>query len=138
MLMLAERRTRIVLVVEDDRRVGQTLSRILARSGYEVQWAVDAADAVRKSDRTPDVALLDLHLPDGNGVDVADVLRARYPGLPMLLMTGTPFRVRERPDGVRYFQRVLEKPLDLTQLTLALSAALNEGALAHERVANSG
>jgi DNA-binding response OmpR family regulator len=123
--MLADRRLRAVLIVEDDPTVAQVLCRVLSRSGYEVEWAANAAAVVRQLDRAPNVALLDLNLPDGNGVDLAGVLRKHYPDLPMLLMTGCPFRLRERPDGAGYFRQVLQKPLDLWQLREAIAAALN-------------
>jgi DNA-binding response OmpR family regulator len=124
--MLADHRLPTILIVEDDQRLAQVLCRVLSRSGYEVEWAVNAAAAVRELDRPPNVALLDLHLPDGNGVDLAKVLRARYSDLPMLLMTGCPFRLRERLDGGIYFRQVLHKPLELRQLREAISAALKE------------
>ncbi len=135
--MLADRRMPTILIVEDDQHVAQVLCRVLSRSGYEVEWAVNAAAAVRELDRAPAVALLDLHLPDGNGLDLAGVLRARYPDLPMLLMTGCPFRLRERPEGAKYFRQVLQKPPELPELREAISAALNEDAHANDNAACS-
>jgi DNA-binding response OmpR family regulator len=133
--MLADRRLPIILIVEDDQRLAHVLCRVLAKSGYEVEWAVNAAAAVRDFDRAPAVALIDLHLPDGDGVDLAGVLRARYPDLPMLLMTGCPFLLRDRPDGTKYFRQVLQKPLELPHLREAISAALNEDAHANDNAA---
>jgi DNA-binding NtrC family response regulator len=99
----------------------------LTRFGYEVEWAINVADAIRELDRPPAVALLDFHLPDGNGVDLAEELQVRYPDLPILLMTGCSFRLRERPDDAKYFRQVLQKPPELQHLRKAISAALNEG-----------
>ena len=126
--MLGDHRSPTIFLVEDDQCLAQVLCRVLSGSGYEVEWAVNAKSAVRELDRAPAVALLDFHLPDGNGVELAGVLRARYPDLPMLLMTGCPFHLRERPDGVKYFRQVLQKPLELPHLRQAISAALKEGA----------
>ena len=133
--MLADRRPPSILIVEDDQCLAQVLCRVLSRSGYEVEWAVNAAAAIRELDRAPAVALLDFHLPDGNGVELARVLRARYPDLPMFLMTGCPFRLRERPEGVKYFRQVLQKPLELPHLRAAISAALKEDAHANYHAA---
>jgi two-component system, sensor histidine kinase and response regulator len=135
--MFVDRRLPTILLVEDDHQVARVLCRVLARSGYEVEWAVNAAAAIRKCDRTPAVALLDLHLPDGNGVDLAAELRLRYPDLPMILMTGCPFRLREQPHGTQYFRQVLQKPLELSELREAISAAVNEDEYAHENAACS-
>jgi FixJ family two-component response regulator len=77
-------------------------------------------------DRAPAVALIDLHLPDGDGEELAGLLRSRYPQLPMLLMTGCPFYLRERAKGAAYFRQVLQKPLELPELRSAIVAALNE------------
>jgi two-component system response regulator PilR (NtrC family) len=131
----ADRQLPTILIVEDDPHVAQALCRVLSRSGYAVEWAADARTALRELDRTPAVALIDLNLPDGNGVDLAHALRARYPDLPMLLITGCPFRLRERPVSAQYFRQVLTKPLQLRQLREAISAALNEDAHANDNVA---
>jgi DNA-binding response OmpR family regulator len=133
--MLAESRLPTILIVEDDQRVAQVLCRVLSQSGYEVEWTDSAAAAGRDFDPPPDVALLDLHLPDGNGVDLAAALHVRYPDLPTLLMSGCPFCLDERPDDAKYFRQVLQKPLDLWQLRGAISAALTEGAHANDQAA---
>jgi DNA-binding response OmpR family regulator len=133
--MLDDCRLPTILLVEDDMSLGQILCWILSRSGYSVQWATNAAAALRELERAPAVALLDLHLPDGNGVDLAALLRARYPGLPMLLMTGCPFRLRDRPEEARYFRQVLTKPLELPELREAITAALNEDSHGHTNAA---
>jgi DNA-binding response OmpR family regulator len=131
--MLANRRPPTILIVEDDQRLARVLSRVLSLSGYRVEWAAGLAAASRDFDPVPAVALLDFHLPDGNGIDLAAALRARYPDLPLILMTGCPFCVRERPDGTECFHRVLQKPLDLPQLREAISAAMNEVNHANDR-----
>ncbi len=123
---MAEHQGLIIRVVEDDVRLAQVLSRVLNRWGYEVEWAASMTGAVRGFERAPDMALLDFHLPDGNGLDLAGTLRALYPNLPLLLMTGCPFRLRGRPECARYFRQVLSKPLELQQLREALSAAWSE------------
>jgi CheY-like chemotaxis protein len=134
-IMLVTRGLPTVLLVEDDPRVAQVLCRVLSRSGYEVHWADCVAAAEHHFDRAPDIALIDLHLPDGNGVDLATALHLRYSDLPMLLMTGCPFRLREKPNDARFFRQVLLKPLDLQQLRRAVSAALYEDAHADDQEA---
>ncbi len=77
-----------LLVVEDDVTVARALSRTLARRGFSVAIA-RTCSAARMLPQTFDFAVLDLDLPDGNGVDLArDLLDAgKVPGV--LFFTGT-------------------------------------------------
>src|SRR4051794_27303115 len=64
-----------LLIVEDDLTVARALSRTLARAGYSVALARSCA-AARSLAQSFDLAILDLDLPDGNGVDLARALLA--------------------------------------------------------------
>jgi DNA-binding response OmpR family regulator len=64
-----------VLIVEDDPGIGRQLVRALSRGGYAVEHVATGAAALRRAD--PDVVLLDLGLPDADGVDVCRLLRQR-------------------------------------------------------------
>ena len=58
-----------ILLVEDDQHVGETMRRNVERAGMPVCWATTGAEAVElKGSFLPDVALVDLELPDVNGV----------------------------------------------------------------------
>jgi PAS domain S-box-containing protein len=78
-----------ILLVEDDASVGAGLEELLNAEGYETTWvraAGDACEAARRS--RPQVAIIDVNLPDGNGVDLVSVLRAEHHDLPVVLSTG--------------------------------------------------
>src|SRR5262245_651798 len=79
------------LVVEDDVRVARHIARDLEKSRRKVLIAhtVREACAVGNSLREMTGAVVDLSLPDGTGFDVARYLRARIPGLPVLVITET-------------------------------------------------
>ena len=64
-----------VLLVEDDESIATSLRRGLARYGYEVDLVATAAEALAAP--RSDVVLLDLGLPDGDGLDVCRILRSR-------------------------------------------------------------
>ena len=66
-----------ILLVEDDRRVGAVMTSMLQRRGYAVEHAATATAALEAA--PCDLVLLDLNLPDGDGIDVCRVLRARTP-----------------------------------------------------------
>ena len=65
-----------VLLVEDDEPVAESLRRGLTRYGFEVDWVTTGAAALAHKDPC-DVVLLDLGLPDTDGLDVCKVLRER-------------------------------------------------------------
>jgi DNA-binding response OmpR family regulator len=82
------RRPAHLLIVEDDEGIGANLQRALAAESGSVAWARTAAEArVLARERPPDLVLLDLGLPDGDGVDVCRELVAEQPALPIIMLT---------------------------------------------------
>ena len=80
-----------VLVLDDEKSIRSTLGAFLRGDGYEVIEASEAEAAIDWVDRQPlDVALLDLFLGKGNGLDVARHIRHRQPDVKTILMTGEP------------------------------------------------
>jgi two-component system response regulator RegX3 len=76
-----------ILFVEDERSISEPFSRALAREGFEPYVAATAARALELAERLdPDLILLDLHLPDGDGRDVCRTIRARS-GVPIIILT---------------------------------------------------
>jgi DNA-binding response OmpR family regulator len=77
-----------VLVVEDDQTIGALLERSLRSHGYEVRWARSGRDALRAAQsEAPELALLDLGLPDLDGLEVCRQLRVRQPNLVIIMLT---------------------------------------------------
>ena len=76
-----------ILLVEDEESIAQPFARLLAREGFEATIAGTAARARELFDRVePDLVLLDLGLPDGDGRDVARELRGRS-RVPIIMLT---------------------------------------------------
>jgi two-component system response regulator RegX3 len=76
-----------ILFVEDERSISEPFSKALAREGFEPHVAGTAARALELADSLdPDLILLDLHLPDGDGRDVCRTIRARS-GVPIIILT---------------------------------------------------
>ena len=74
--MVLEPTTARLLLVEDDERIGATLTRALGSSGLEVHWHRCGADGIAAAESLrPDLVLLDLGLPDMDGLDVCRRLR---------------------------------------------------------------
>jgi DNA-binding response OmpR family regulator len=79
----------VLLLVEDDERISQPLVRLLQHEGFQVVHVaagLDALAAVTK-DTLPDLVLLDLSLPDIDGLEVCRSLRADHPTLPIVMLT---------------------------------------------------
>jgi len=80
--------TSSVLVVEDDPLIASSLVRALSSRGYEAD-AVDTVAGARASveSTAPDLVLLDLGLPDGDGTEVAAHMAAHHPAVPVIVLT---------------------------------------------------
>ena len=77
-----------LLLVEDDERISQPLVRMLQAEGFSVRH-VDRGEAALAAvaEEVPDLVLLDLSLPDIDGLDVCRRLRVVYPGVPIVMLT---------------------------------------------------
>jgi DNA-binding response OmpR family regulator len=76
-----------ILLVEDERSIAEPFAKLLRREGFDPVLAATAADAIARSrDSDPDLVLLDLALPDGDGRDVCRTIRAESP-VPVIMVT---------------------------------------------------
>jgi CheY-like chemotaxis protein len=78
-----------ILVVDDEKRIADTLTEILEMSGFHVATAYDGWDALEVAARFhPDYLLSDVLMPRMNGVDLAIAMRKMYPDAKILLFSG--------------------------------------------------
>ena len=78
-----------VLIVDDDATFRAVLTGELERVGFETVAAGTGSEAIRVAERLrPDVVLLDLQLPDMSGLEVLKVLREKWPGTEVVMLTG--------------------------------------------------
>jgi two-component system cell cycle sensor histidine kinase/response regulator CckA len=109
-----------VLLVEDDLAVGTGLEALLNLQGFETTWVragAEACDAARRS--RPQVAIIDVNLPDGSGLDLIPLLRAENDGLPVVLSTG---HVELNLSGQNDRILSLMKPYELGDLLRAIGS----------------
>ena len=115
-----------LLVIEDEELLAAELVRRFERQGWRALRAPDLAGARRAllvDEVDPLVVLSDLHLPDGNALDLLEEVRGRRPGGEWVLLTG----VGRVPDSVRALRLgaydFLEKPCDADRLDLVVAGA---------------
>jgi DNA-binding response OmpR family regulator len=121
-----------LLLVEDDETLGAFLADNLMADGYDVITADTVRDALRQLEfKRPDLAIVDLGLPDGSGLDLiarvraADGLASRLdPALPLLVLSGRSTEI----DRVRGFEKGADdfvvKPFSYSELRHRVAALL--------------
>ena len=77
-----------ILIIDDEEKHRSLLARIIRSEGYDVSEAGDCASGMKKIEqKSVDVILCDVKLPDGNGVDLVPKIKAKYPDLEIILLT---------------------------------------------------
>lgn len=116
-----------ILVVEDDRKIAKALSVRLRSLGYEVGFAYDANMALTHArDTSPDMVIIDINLPAGNGFQVAESLKQE----PETSNTPFMFITASRKAGLRGqamkigAKSYLEKPFLASDLVSSIEGAI--------------
>ncbi|MDQ1680573.1 MAG: hypothetical protein QOI42_1432 [Frankiaceae bacterium] len=113
-----------VLVVEDDHSLRDVLARGLRKASFDVLTATDGASALRAADGQVDAMVLDIGLPDSDGRDVCQALRARGVTAPVIFLTAKA-NVTDRLSGFAAGgDDYMSKPFHLAELVARLHVAL--------------
>jgi DNA-binding response OmpR family regulator len=118
-----------ILIVDDERDIVRALTIRLEASGYQVISAYDGAQGVFLAHKEkPDLILLDIRMPSGDGFSVAEKLKqtSRTTRIPILFLTGSPEREAEEKAlalGARFY---IKKPYDPEELLDAVKRALEK------------
>lgn len=122
-----------VLLVDDDPSVREIVSAMLEMGGYGVSQ-VDSATALREvlPGPQPDLVILDLQLPDGDGLDLLPEIKRVWPDTEVIMLTGNASidaAVEATKRGAYHFQK---KPVDHKSLFLIVDRALEHRQLSQE------
>src|SRR5919202_642078 len=122
------RATAKILLVEDDLSIANVLVELLEGEGYRVWHAQDAAAAEELlGEARPDLVLLDIMLPDTDGLVLCSELRARWPA-PVVLLSATQ-RKSDPIIGLRLgADDFIAKPFDARELLARIEAILRRAA----------
>ncbi len=114
-----------ILVVDDEEKIRQSLSGILADEGYEVLEARDGPQALKQMETDPpDLVLLDIWMPGMDGMEILERIKGPAPSLPVIMISGhanIELAVRAVKLGAYDF---IEKPLSLEKVLLTVNNAL--------------
>lgn len=114
-----------VLLVEDNAQLGEITVSLLQELGYKTQSVTSAAVAIellQERHSSVDVVLSDFVMPGMTGLELADVISERWPGLPVVLASGYSSALSQ---GSRHHPQLLKKPYAIDDLLKALNRALH-------------
>ena len=126
--MVVKNQPVVVMVVDDEKVIADTLVAILARSGYTAIAAYDGESALERARTTaPQMVITDVCMPGMGGIELAVAIRDTYPDCKILLFSGqmatVDLLVASRNAG--YDFAAISKPIHPTELLARVSAFLD-------------
>ncbi len=122
-----------ILVVDDEPLIAENLCLTLEREGYDVETAGHIGDAMERLEaQSFSMAVVDLLLPDGDGIELLGRLKGRDPSLEVIMMTGhasIPKAIEAIKQGAFYF---VPKPFDADEMLMLVGKALERRRLVAE------
>jgi two-component system nitrogen regulation response regulator NtrX len=115
----------LVMIVDDEESIRETLSQVMEDDGYDVATAASGEEAVRMAKETvPDLVLLDIWMKGIDGIETLKLLKDSYPDLPVIMISGhanIENAIQATKTGA---YDLLEKPLTMEKVLLAANNAL--------------
>jgi DNA-binding NtrC family response regulator len=129
-----------ILVVDDDETIRNTIKAILEDEGYLVDSAATGSEAVQKTKKTAyNVALLDIRLPDMEGVELLKLMKDTVPRTRKIMVTGYPSMQNAIAALNKNADAYLVKPVDIAKLLSTVKEQLqlqeNEKEFSEQKVA---
>ncbi|MEZ4873852.1 MAG: response regulator [Bdellovibrionales bacterium] len=123
-----------ILIVDDDASLRTALFRSLERNGYQVITATcgTEAESLVQGNHKVDLALIDLRLPDGDGIELMQKIRGTSPSTQAIILTGfgsIEIAVEATQKGAYHF---ITKPFNLDEILSIVNKALSHSQLEQE------
>ena len=106
-----------ILIVEDDKAFGEVTQTVLETGGYSARVANTCSEGLAMaSDEMPALLVLDVELPDGNGLSLLETIRQKYGDrhVPAILVSSKPVSRSELRN--HKVERFIPKPFDMAHL----------------------
>ncbi len=115
-----------ILVVDDDENIRKTLTTILQNEGYTVDAAQNGSEAIKKTQAAAyNVALIDIRLPDMEGIELLTKLKEAVPKTRKIIVTGYPTVKNAIAAVNKQADAYLMKPVDIEELLETIHTQLN-------------
>jgi DNA-binding NtrC family response regulator len=116
---------RMILVVDDDLQIRNSLRKVLSGEGYEVALAGDSYEAIKQFNaRQIGLVLLDLTMPGKSGWDIFEAVTTNDPTLPIVIITGR--QDQSELAAAAGVSAIMEKPLNVPLLLQTIDKLFNE------------
>jgi DNA-binding response OmpR family regulator len=131
--MLKEGKNHTILVIDDDTDILRVLKANLELHKYNVVTAASWTEGQKAiSAKKPDIMILDLMLPDGDGVEICRTLRKQYPSLPIIMLTAKD-KISDKVIGLESgADDYVVKPFETLELIARIKACLRRARPAAE------
>ncbi len=116
-----------ILIIEDDKNLGETLKDYFEYKGYKAYWSENAEYGLELFKKhSPDLIVLDVILPDKNGLEVIEEIRKTNTIIPVILMTGTELETKSQikaynHGAANYYKKPVNPEILMAQIEALLS-----------------
>ena len=129
-----------ILIVDDDDTIRSTMKAILEDEGYKVDLAANGKEGVQKAEKTTyNIALLDIRLPDMEGIELLKLMKPAIPRTRKIMVTGYPSTQNAIEALNKNADAYLIKPVDIEKLLSTIKEQLKlqeeESKFSEEKVA---
>lgn len=107
----------LILIIDDEPDICQLLQLSLSKHGYKVKYVHGLKEGMQfLSRQQPDVLFLDIHLPDGSGLDALPGIKTQYPNLPVITISAYDNGMEKQRALTAGAARFLPKPFNVGEL----------------------
>ncbi len=116
-----------ILIVDDDESLAKVISEFLEVFGYNALFAIDGESALDTMTRAPvDAVVSDIHMPGMDGFQLMMEVKNRWPGTPVILITGVSAKEAEKVAFSKGADAFIAKPFHLKELKKILDNMLGK------------